>query len=276
VTGWLAPLARGPAKHLLRIARDPEYRTWCGLEASLGRAPRFEERRVRVHGLDLTVPDPASFLSSYHEIFVERTLDFPWPSGDPRVLDLGANIGLSVLALKRRFPRAAVTAVEPDPNLFEVLARNVHGNGFSDVTLVNRAAWREAGKLRFSPDGADGGTLATDRAGGAGDGTVEVEALDLPALLREQRFDFMKMDIEGAEREVVPACAGALDGIRYLFVEYHGAPDRASELAAVVRPLEEAGFRIQVHTVRSPRHPFLEQTAGAGCDLILHIYGARP
>ena len=273
---WLGPLVLGPAKHLLRLAREPEYRTYCRLEASLGRIPRFRECRARVHGLNLAIPDAASFLISYREIFVERTLAFPWSGAEPRILDLGSNIGLSVLAFKRAFPRARVTALEPDPHLFEILSRNVHGNGFTDVALVAKAAWREAARLRFVPDGADGGRAFAPGAQPAAAGrALEVDAIDIPALLREEQYDFVKMDIEGAESAVIPASAGALGKVSYIFVEYHGVSTEKPALASVVGPLEEAGFRIQVHTVRSPAHPFLEGGSGREYDLILHIYGSR-
>ncbi|MGH7680758.1 MAG: FkbM family methyltransferase [Candidatus Eiseniibacteriota bacterium] len=274
---WFGPLVQGPAKHVLRIARDPDYRAFCSLDAKLRGVPRHQECRARVDGWDLTIPDAASFLSSYREIFVERTLDFPQDRDAPRILDLGANIGLSVLAFKRQHPRARITALEPDPGLFQVLTRNVHGNGFTDVTLLQRAAWREDARLPFAPDGADGGRAVVDRSPGAEPGArwIDVEAISLPDLLRREAFDTIKMDIEGAERAVLPACAGLLGGVSRMFVEYHGAAHEASALGAVLAPLEDAGFHIQVQTVRSPRHPFLEDGASLGLDLILHIYAMR-
>lgn len=273
---WIGPVLAGPAKHLLRLARDPEYRIYCGLDAALGGKARLHECRARVHNLNLEIPDAASFLASYKEIFVDRTLDFPWPGEDPRILDLGANIGLSVLAFKRAHPRARITALEPDPSLFEILKRNVHGNGFTDVTLIPKAAWHEAARLPFVPDGADGGkTVARSTESTAAMRALEVEALSLPDLLRDQSFDYVKMDIEGAERAVLPACAGLLGKTSFIVVEYHGGTGGSSALASVLGPLEAAGFQIQVHTVRSPRHPFLEQGRGGDYDLILHIYGSR-
>ena len=274
---WLGPLIQGPAKHLLRIARDRDYRTYCSLDAKLRSVPRRRECRVRVDEWNLTIPDAASFLSSYREIFVERTLDVPADRDEPRILDLGANIGLSVLAFKRRHPRARVVALEPDPRLFQVLTQNVHGNGFTDVTLIPKAAWREEARLPFAPDGADGGRAILGSPLGADPGAprLDVEAINLPELLRRDAFDTIKMDIEGAERVVLPACAGLLGGVSRMFVEYHGAAREPSALSSVLAPLEEAGFHIQVQTVRSARHPFLDGESGPGFDLILHIYATR-
>lgn len=273
---WIGPLVREPSRHLLRLARDRRYRAFCSLDARLRGAPRFQERRVRVDGLDLTVPDAPSFLASFREIFVERTLDFPWSGAGPRILDLGANIGLSVIAFKRSHPGARITALEPDPNLFQILKQNVHGNGFADVTLVGAAAWSEATRLPFAPDGADGGR-ALDRSVESTETlrVLDVEAISLPEMLRRETYDYIKMDIEGAERAVLPACAGLFHGISHLFVEYHGFRGEADGLAPVVAVLEDAGFRLQVHTVRSPQHPFLKNGPASGCDLILHLYASR-
>ncbi|HYR69297.1 MAG TPA: FkbM family methyltransferase, partial [Candidatus Dormibacteraeota bacterium] len=157
----------------------------------------------------------------------------------------------------------------------------------TDVTLVAKAAWREATRLRFIPDGADGGRALAPGAqpapgiqppGMESDPharTLEVDAIDIPALLREEPFDFVKIDIEGAERAVIPASAGALGNVSYIFVEYHGISTEKPALASVIAPLEQAGFRIQVHTVRSPAHPFFEGDTARDYDLILHIYGSR-
>lgn len=274
---WLGPLVRGPAKHLLRIARDRDYRIYCSLDAALRNVPRRQECRAQVGKWNLTIPDAASFLSMYREIFVERTLDFPPDRAEPRILDLGANIGLSVLAFKRGHPRARITALEADPSLFQILTQNVHGNGFTDVTLIPKAAWSEATRLTFVPDGADAGMAIAGPSSGADPKArrLDVEAIGVPDLLKRETFDTIKMDIEGAERVVLPACAGLLGGVSRMFVEYHGTAGEASALGSVLAPLEEAGFHIQVHTVRSARHPFLDGEPSPGFDLLLHIYAMR-
>ena len=274
MTGSLLGVVRRTARPWVRLAREPEFRTLCRLRLALQGVPRHRECRARVHGLDLVIPDAASFLASYREIFVERTLAFHAAGDAPRILDLGANIGMSVLYFKRLYPRARVTALEPDPAMFPCLTRNVHGNGFTDVTLIQRAAWHSTTRLEFLPDGADGGRTFAAGAEPMG-AKVEVESVDVPALLGNERFDFVKMDIEGAEHSVLPACADALGGVRQIFVEYHGSSSVPSAMGAVLGTLERSGFHVQVHTVRSAEHPLLESGDAPGCDLILHLYGSR-
>lgn len=268
--GIVRPLLAGPARHLLRLARDPAYRAWRDLERRLGRTPRRTTRVVRALGLSLEVPDAPSFLGAFREIFVERSLSFPGWGEPPRVLDLGANIGLSVLWFLREHPAARVTALEPDPALFRVLQRNVLENGGGRATLQNRAAWHEAGRVRFLSDGADGGRVV-----GAGTGLLEVDAADVRALFDAGPYDVIKMDIEGAESTVLPALGERLRRVRFLFVEYHAPAAGAPSLAALIAPMEAAGLTVQVHTVRAPAHPFRDEPPASGLEQILHLYGVR-
>lgn len=267
----IKPLLREPLRHLSRLVSDPEYRRWCWLDARLAFAPRFAERRARVHGWDLAIPDAASFRWSYLDLFVNRIYEFKWPAGQPRILDLGANIGLSVLYFKQLYPQAQITALEADPAIFRYAVQNVHGNGFRDVELVNKAAWNENTVLRFHSEGADGGRVAAD-----GDGQVtEVEALDVGELLAAGNFDFLKIDIEGAEQVVLPAAAPYLAGIKYVFLEYHSRPEQPQNLGALLGLLEAQGFRVNVQSLREAPRPFTGPAVQDGFDMQLNIFAWR-
>lgn len=284
--GIVRPLLAAPARHLARLAGDPAYRAWRNLERRLARAPRRSSRVVRALGMSLEVPDAASFLGAFQEIFVERSLTFPKWGAAPRILDLGANIGLSVLYFLREHPDAVLTALEPDPALFRVLERNVRENGGGRAVLLNQAAWTGAGTLRFQSDGADGGHVVTGgalpaeavapEAGSVASGRViEVPAVDVAALFDAGPYDVVKIDVEGAESVLLPALGERLRRVRYLFVEYHGAATAPAPLAALIAPMEAAGLTVQVHTVRAPAHPFRGEPSAEPLEQILHLYGIR-
>lgn len=268
----IVPKYLEPARRLYGVLRSDAYRKYWLLAWKLFRVPRFQECSVSFNDWQLSIPDSASFLSAYKEIFIERIYAFRHADAEPRILDLGANIGLSVLFFKQLYPKAQITAFEADPKIFAYLEKNVHGNGFSDVQLVNKAVWHENSTLNFSAEGADGGRVALE-----GDANlIAIDAVDISQFLQGQRFDFLKMDIEGAEELVLPACKEHLSHFEHIFVEYHSQAGRKQCLAALLALLSDAGFTVHVHSVVSSPAPFVELRINSGFDLQLNIFAWKP
>lgn len=232
---------------------------------SLRFAGRHVPGAVALNGRPFRFPDAPSFLAAYEEIFVEGVYAFEPSSAAPYIVDLGANVGLSVLYFKLRHPGAHVLALEPDPVIFDFLQENLAG--LEGVELRRAAVWTSATELSFAPDGADGGKL---EPGGA----VRVQAESILDLLEGKTIDFLKLDIEGAENTVLPACAGKLGAVRNVFVEYHSSTQEPQRLDAIVSTLTLAGFRLSIATVKRAARPYAAPEGG-GFDLQLNIFGAR-
>jgi len=240
--GLLAPLYRGAGKHLRDLVTRPAYRRLRWMAARYGRVPRFTERTVSFQGRTLTVPDVASFLSSYESIFVEEAYAFRADEPRPVILDCGANIGLSVLYFKTLYPEARITAFEADPAIFRILSSNLRNNGLADVEVINAAVWSCETTLPFSVEGADGGRLDI----GSDQNLAAVRTVRLRDYLQGRRVDVLKLDIEGAEGEVLRDCGEALAGVRAAFVEHHSFPGRKQDLGRLIQIMEEGGFRVHV------------------------------
>lgn len=270
--GFLKPLVFEPARHIFRLLTNDRYRAYTAVSSRLGRAPRFQDVQTRVWNWTLVLPDAASFLSAFHEIFVERIYDFPFTGDSPRILDLGGNIGLSVLNFKMLYPQSKITVLEADPKIFSYMERNVVGNGYDDVELINKAAWNEETVLRFRSEGADGGRLAGD----SDSGIIEVPTVRVSNLLAEREFDFLKIDIEGAEDAVIEDCASHLHRLQYVFVEYHSRTDRKQSLDKIISTLAGAGFRLHIHSIHSSSSPFMQIDIHDGFDLQLNIFAWKP
>ena len=127
-------------------------------------------------------------------------------------------------------PGARITAFEPEPTVFGILKDNVASYELSNVELVNRAVWKEDGVLQFSPDaGSTAGRVSAD-------GSARVTATSLRPYLSE-RVDFLKIDIEGAEYEVLQSCQDLLHNVERLFVEYHSFVGREQNLAQLINKI---------------------------------------
>lgn len=258
----------GPYKHLRALAKSPEYRAWCALHSRYGRSPRYQERRIRFDGMTWRAPDAASFLSTVHDIYVSKVYDVPFERSDPRILDLGANIGLSIAYQKRRHPEAQVLALEADPGIFGYLEANMAAAGFPGLDLRCAAAWDRDGVVELAADGADGG-----RCGEAGaDATERVRAVDVRSLVAERDLDFLKVDIEGAETRVLPALDGALRSIRYVFVEFHSRVGERQDLGPLLALLQDNGFRVHLYPVMATASPWGGRPQQMGFDMQLNVY----
>ena len=189
----------------------------------------------------------------------------------PKILDLGANIGLSVLFFKSMYPDAQITAVEADPNIYKYLENNLYKNGYTDVQLINKAAWNETTTLKFTSEGADAGSIAIDQSLN----TIDIHAIDIREILKYHQFDLLKIDIEGAESIVLPACKEYLSQIKFLFVEYHSLAENPQDLDNLITTISDAGYRIHIQSVLSSESPFMKLTKYMGFDMQLNIFAWR-
>jgi FkbM family methyltransferase len=258
-------------KHWARLVLRPHYRREQRDIRRLRRLPKYAAGTTTLLGPSLELVDPGSFLAMYQEIFEREIYRFIAVNDSPRILDCGANVGLSVCYFKRLYPHSRITAFEPDPQVFACLSRNCQALGLTGVELLPQAVWKQAGDLPFRGEGADAGRLAApDEAR-----TFTVKACRLKEFLLEP-VDFLKMDIEGAEAEVLADCAPVLANVRACFVEYHSFVGRPQQLETVIRVLSEAGFRLHVHQVFWSHYPFVKRREHLGMDLQLNIFAFRP
>jgi len=235
--------------------------------------PRFKETSLYIYDHKLVVPDFASFLSTYNEIFFQDIYKFSTNTNSQlQILDIGANIGLSVIYLKQNYPKARIIALEPDPYIFNFLQYNVKSFGFNDVELINKAAWIEDTTLCFESDGADGGKINNSTINSSN----KIDALDITKLLQKfEKIDFFKMDIEGAEDVVFLACQDHLYKMDNIFIEYHSKIGSDQNLDEILSLLTNNGFRYHIHSIFFSKNPFLEKVQNSGFDNQLNIYATR-
>jgi FkbM family methyltransferase len=139
------------------------------------------------------------------ELFVDG--DYRVPADRPvrTILDLGANVGISVRYLLARFPGARVIAVEPDPRLLPRLQANV--DGLPTVTVHAAAVAPSAGTATLFSTREGWSSSLSPAAGGR---PVPVRCMTVPELLDAAglgRVDLVKLDIEGGEWPLLEAGA---------------------------------------------------------------------
>ena len=240
---WRSRLSR-----LANAALEPGFRRYYLLEKRAWRAKRDGRTSVRVDGRKTYFENPYHLAILYRDIFVDGVYDFETLNEKPVIIDCGANIGLSTIYFKQRHPGARVRSFEPDPDFAGILKKNVESWGLENVTVMESAVWSSEGTLRFQQDQGLGGHLA--------DGGIEVRTERLKDYLSEP-VDFLKIDIEGAELEVLRDCKDALGNVRRLFVESHTYAGQEQTLDEILEILRMAGYRYWIQRTEGPPRPFV-------------------
>ena len=119
-------------------------------------------------------------------------------------LDIGAHIGkYTVIGAKMVGRQGLVISVEPHPTNYKVLRENINLNNLNNVIALNVAAWNREGHLKFFIAKESGShSLKINH----GLGAINVRARPLDTLLEElgvKRVNYIKIDVEGAEAEVL-------------------------------------------------------------------------
>ena len=229
-------------------------------------------------GYTVRINDGPNFYILYKDIFINRIYHFEAQRPDPLILDCGSNIGMSILYFKHIYPEARIIGFEPDPAVFPYLQANVAGNDLTDVRLVQEALAKQEGTLTFYSDGKYGSCLAEHASGDIPEGWAkyEVPCVRLRDYLTEP-VDFLKINIEGAEWEVLADSEDRLRQAREMVIEYHHLPDLPRTLHKILEMLHRRGFEYLVNDLDSEtnsgvRPPFCLNPESR---YFLLIYGKR-
>ena len=170
----------------------------------------FKGKVVCVNGTKYTLIDDQSFRVV--------TPDFePWmwgylkPKEGDVFLDVGAHIGKYTLQVAKIVGESgSVIAIEPMTECYKALKKNISLNNFNNIILLNIAAWNKSCNLKlFIGDKQGLNSIKYNM----GLGYVEVEAKALDMVLSQinvNRVDWIKIDVEGAEYEVLQGLKNTL------------------------------------------------------------------
>lgn len=234
---------------------------------------RYKEGSTLFHGKKINYIDFASYQSTLNELFIHKIYSFKCDNETPIIIDCGANIGLSILFFKEIFPKAKIVGFEADPKVFSCLKKNIVGFNFNDVEIINKALWDSKTTLSFYSEGADGGRLEENSS--LDKNIIEVQTVCLSEYLYK-KIDLLKIDIEGAEYQVLLESKELLNNVENLFVEYHSFEDKPQFLNEILDILTNAGFRYYISSIGVKSiHPFVKRNQYLGMDNQLNIFAYR-
>jgi len=221
-------------------------------------------------GKKLYIHDIASFNLGNEELFQLEMYKFIASRNNPHIIDCGANLGMSIIYFKQLYPNASITAFEADDYIFSFLEKNIKSFGYKNVKLINKAVWNCEDILSFKVEGGAGGRLEKDSLNG--NKYKEVPCTSLRKYIIDRKVDFLKIDIEGAEYEVIKDCRNELSNIDYIFIEYHSMFNKNQNLHKILKIVNKAGFSYHIKEACTSKYPFIKRDLNFGMDLQLNIF----
>jgi FkbM family methyltransferase len=160
---------------------------------------------------------------------------------DPVILDLGSNIGCTIIDLKLRYPGSVIFGYEMDVDNYNLAVANCRN--FSDVHLFNKAVWTKKDMISYNKnDPSDAYSISAE----PGHKSSKVACLTMADILKENKIewiDFLKMDIEGAEINILKETdISWLNSVLAFNIEFHHIA--AAELNEYIQLLTMKGFSV--------------------------------
>ncbi len=169
-----------------------------------------------------------SDIPTFEQIFVKREYESEnLPDRAATIMDLGANVGYASVFFALRYPGSRIFAVEPDAENFSELKLNTLR--FDDrIALLHGAAWVYDGSIHLRTENDEGRSLGAWGVQVCEDETAShscVNCYTMARLLELSGFDaidILKIDVEGAERELFAQAAQAwLAKTKLVIIETH-------------------------------------------------------
>ena len=218
--------------------------------------------------------DPKAFLYSVKELFVEEIYKFKAQDDTPYIIDCGSYIGTSILFFKTQYPNAKILAFEPDNSNFELLNNNIKNWDLKDIEIQNAAIWIDNLGVNFIADGNMASKI-DESNNTAHNENQKTKSVKLKDLLTE-KIDFLKIDIEGAEYEVLVDCESKLSFVENLFIEYHGNYNEMYKLNKILNILIENNFKYYIKEAGVTfEHPFYDRENIYDFDTQLNIFAFK-
>ena len=188
-------------------------------------APAHGELKIRVHGRQLTVrkgtPDLKTAMSSLGGEF-DPLAGYLSPKCDGVIVDAGGYIGTAAIRFSEMFPQATIVTLEPDESNLRILKLNTEN--YPSIRVVNCALVgieRDWVTIYDSNVGEWGFTTVDASVGGLAFNSIGRSTARTIAQLNLSPISLLKMDIEGAEKEIFEANDLILQKIPVILVELH-------------------------------------------------------
>jgi len=158
----------------------------------------------------------------YTQIFSRKNLDAIWKNSPETIIDAGANIGLASVYYANQFPHSRIIAIEAAKSNIDVLTKNTAL--YDNILVIHAALWCKPGILEVTDPGRGEWAFQVRKTSDFDSANEKVNAITIDQIRKKfdiDSIDFLKVDIEGAERELFTGASEWLQHVSAIHVETH-------------------------------------------------------
>ena len=160
-----------------------------------------------------------SDIPTFEQIFIWDDYSFPLPVEPKFIIDGGANVGFASLYFANKFPGVRIIAVEADASNVEMLRENTMS--YPNISVIHAGIWHKAAWLEIeNPQDAEWAFRVRETEAHEG----ALRSITIDEILEQSgsaSIDILKLDIEGAEKEVFSCNPGWISRVNVLIIELH-------------------------------------------------------
>lgn len=173
-----------------------------------------------------TLRIPSSDVPTTKQVFINYEYDFLVEIEPKVVIDAGANIGLAAIYFANKYQNAKIIAIEPEQSNFELLKQNVEP--YPNIIPVHAALWDKNEEINLVDPGLGNWGFMTENDNPSeklsGNTCHKVMAMTIDKIINDynlDKIDILKIDIEGAEKEVFSNASSWIEKVDAIIVELH-------------------------------------------------------
>jgi len=207
------------------------------LSQNLQSYPRREAGKLLVDGKEIYYADLHSFYHQIVQIFGQNLYTFESSAPNPKILDCGAHIGIASLFFGTKYPGAEIITFEADSEIAAMAEKNLQSYNIPNFEVIAKAVWKDNKGVSFEASNDDSGFIDVNN-------TLQnkVPSIRLRDYLENDKIELLKIDIEGAEYEVLKDCRGVLRNVEKIVAEVHRFRTDDGRFGELLALLEEEGF----------------------------------
>ncbi|MDY0132795.1 MAG: FkbM family methyltransferase [Desulforegulaceae bacterium] len=173
-----------------------------------------------------TLRASSSDISTFKQIFLKEEYNFSTEKHPQVIVDAGANIGLAAIYFANKFPGAKIYSIEPEKKNFELLKNNVAP--YPNIIPIHAALWNKNEEINVIDPGLGNWGFMTSKKQSEQDAKKPsnsiVPGITIDKLILEynlEEIDILKIDIEGAEKEVFSETLAWINNVNSIIIELH-------------------------------------------------------